>query len=543
MALVAYPPAPAQGREHHALAQAYGIPSAVSPILAAAMAATAAMSGSAYPYLVSSKSSQPPWSGPASAAVEEAPLYSFTLEWPEEPQWKAMYTPLKGNNLLARIRRYQHPIDETMTTTKHWNRLTDLKSHLVRRHEMASKSRGLEPPPYVNATQYLRILKRRQNQQQQAVKPMAKLDQWMAMWNTLFPSESPPNRWHRGVPEQVSRFTVHGEVLGTSVSALPDTGADGCFISQALARRLRLSPRAGTERRVGVANGSDLHSPGSVEVPWTFFGETGTYHVTCWIIPTCGPDVDMILGQKFLQATSTTLRGPRVKKSFSSIPRSVSVRLLGEGKQRLWGRLNGDLVPALPDTGSDIMLLSKAYARKLGLYIDNSPDGVVEVEFPNGAREFTDGIVRNVLWSVGETSLRCDFYVLDNLCVDVILSKDYLFDHDVFAECKDHFTDDEATDHLLDLYGIRLLRTFGAALEQLADESIDDSKPFRPLQLTRRADTRSDIARRLQHCHGQPRMGAAGPHLRRDRKPPVGAAYASRGGGSRALSTVGRGES
>jgi len=303
----------------------------------------------------------------------------------------------------------------------------------------------------------------------------------------------------QGPRGRISQFRVHGKVLGTSVVALPDSGADVCFISQSLARKLLLYPTPGTGRRIRVANNTYLRSSGSVEVSWQFPGELGTYPIVCWVLPTCGLNVDMILGRKFLKATNTSMRGPRVQKTYAWVPRSVSVKLLGEGKQRLWGYLNGDLVPALPDTGSDIMAMSKAYATKLGLRIDSNSKDIVEVEFPNGTTALTDGVVRNVPWTIGDHTSRWDFFVLDDLCVDVILSKDYVFDYDVFAEYENLLTDDETTDHLLDLYGVRLLRTFGPALEQLAEESIEDSKSARQILwiegLGWVLTSRSDIAR------------------------------------------------
>lgn len=122
------------------------------------------------------------------------------------------------------------------------------------------------------------------------------------------------------------------------------------------------------------------------------------------------------------------------------------------------------------------MVVSRKYARELGLQVDKSPEGIVEVGFANGFTAFTDGVVRQGAWSVGETTIRSDFFVLDGLCVDVILSKEYVFDQDVFRKFSDHITEDEVTPRLLELCGIRLLPTAGATLNQPAEEGIEDGE-------------------------------------------------------------------
>jgi len=280
---------------------------------------------------------------------------------------------------------------------------------------------------------------------------------------------------------KITELSVVGDVLGTLVTANPDTGADGCFMSSNMAAKLSLYPAPGTESFFRVANGRKVSSPGVVEVPWKFIGESETHPIICRILPGCSHDI--ILGSKFLDETETmtTFREYRVKKRFVSVPGSLRVLLLGEGKQRLMGRFNGNPVAALPDTGSDVMVISREYARKLGLPVDKSPQCIVEVEFGDGLTALTDGMVRQVAWSVGGTTIISDFFVLDGLCVDVVLSKDYVFDQDVFVEfsdhiTEDHITEDEITPRLLELCGIRLLRTFGAVLNQLAEESIEDGE-------------------------------------------------------------------
>ncbi|KAI1752048.1 hypothetical protein F4782DRAFT_530991 [Xylaria castorea] len=150
---------------------------------------------------------------------------------------------------------------------------------------------------------------------------------------------------------------------------------------------------------------------------------------------------------------------------------------------------------ALPDTGSDSMIISWHYTWRLGLRVDSNPEDIFEVEFADGTTAYADGIVRDAVWSSGGHSIRCDFLVLDNLPVDLILAKDYLFDMDVFSNCTAYLTEDDDLEHL-DVCGVRLVREFGerfgGVLDQLEDDSIEDAS--------------SDIAGCIQPCHDQQRM-------------------------------------
>lgn len=54
-------------------------------------------------------------------------------------------------------------------------------------------------------------------------------------------------------------------------------------------------------------------------------------------------------------------------------------------------------------------------------------------------------------------SLRCDFYVLDDLCVDVVLSNEYLFYINIFSKHEDWFIDVDYKEDITLFCGIRLL--------------------------------------------------------------------------------------
>ena len=78
---------------------------------------------------------------------------------------------------------------------------------------------------------------------------------------------------------------------------------------------------------------------------------------------------------------------------------------------------NGHPTLALPDTGSDLMLVSREYAQKLKLEVDWDFDNWLEVQFADGSTGWTSGVARNVEWTVDDVSIQ---YWFNNPVVAVI---------------------------------------------------------------------------------------------------------------------------
>ncbi|QYT03244.1 hypothetical protein H0G86_010214 [Trichoderma simmonsii] len=255
-------------------------------------------------------------------------------------------------------------------------------------------------------------------------------------------------------------FYLAGSVNSTVVEALPDTGAEACFISPHLTSRLGLHPAPGSRKRITLANKKVVKSPGMVTVPWTFTNEQITHTINCWILPGCTSD--LVLGNGFLKATNALKKVcHRIKSKFFGVSRRLSLSYLGNEKQRLRGYLNGHSTAALADTGSDAMFINGAYARRIGLDIDSDVENQVQVRLADGSTIMTSGMVRDINWEVGKMTVQCMFYVLENLCVDVILSKNYLFEKNIFSEQEEHFFDinseDDSEDDHDDGYGDYIL--------------------------------------------------------------------------------------
>ncbi|KAB5518666.1 hypothetical protein GE09DRAFT_1044492 [Coniochaeta sp. 2T2.1] len=255
---------------------------------------------------------------------------------------------------------------------------------------------------------------------------------------------------HAPEPAQTSDFSsgrrqyfVEGTLNGVHVEALPDTGADMCIVSPSIVSELSLSIVPGTERAMLLPNGKSVESPGMVRVLWTFSVEPTEHTLNCWVLPGCKHN--LVLGNRFLRETQTLTKfASRIRSRLVDPPRGClrSRGLLERAKQRLRGYLDGHITAALPDTGSDVMLVSREYARLIGVAVDANPSTWLAVEFADGTTAWTGGVARRVPWTVdGRETVRCDFHVLDDLCVDVVLSNEYLFETRAFSKHGDSLVD------------------------------------------------------------------------------------------------------
>jgi len=170
-----------------------------------------------------------------------------------------------------------------------------------------------------------------------------------------------------------------------------------------------------------------------VKVPWKFAGESSPFDVVFSVLPKCTHPV--ILGKDFLKVTETLTRFThRITSKLRAFAAPKSLHLLGPQNERVLGILDRQPVTAVPDTGSDVMLMSRAYAERYNLTILEDQSLRSELEFADGSRAFTSGMVTDLEWTFANSdkTFRCDFHVLDDLVVDLVLSNDFLFDTEAF---------------------------------------------------------------------------------------------------------------
>lgn len=273
-------------------------------------------------------------------------------------------------------------------------------------------------------------------------------------------------------------YRVEASIGKQRVDALADTGAQSNFISQQFVEKLGIVSDDGIPRKIELPGGKQVLSPGTVKVPFSFFGEVKEYLLDCLIIPGCTSE--LILSGAFLRATKTlTTFKSRIKEKIRQIKKStLRLNLVGNERQRLWGSLNNRSALALPDTGSDVMLVSADFAKKNKFEIDQDSQHRLELELAEGSRVFTTGIVRDAMWTFGDSSqsIYCDVYVLNHLSADVVFSNDFIFKHDVFSEFDSFMIDLDSMPDLSEFYNVRLISKYSDELTRLEEESINDSK-------------------------------------------------------------------
>ncbi|KAK4125986.1 hypothetical protein N657DRAFT_709321 [Parathielavia appendiculata] len=171
---------------------------------------------------------------------------------------------------------------------------------------------------------------------------------------------------------------------------------------------------------------------------------------------------------------------------------------MGFDMLRSFGYLDEEVVSALPVSGSNIMAMSADYARKRESVVDRRHERQVGVQFADVSTAWTDGIVSQLQRKFGNTGekVRSDFYVLEHLPVDVLLSSDFVFGHDVFVEHERAFFDYGYALDLLHLCNIRLIGRYSSDLKKLEEEGlIDVTSPdaFSPLMVERELARRDAI--------------------------------------------------
>lgn len=205
-------------------------------------------------------------------------------------------------------------------------------------------------------------------------------------------------------------------------------------------------------RSIKVGSGKTIQTLGELELPFQFEGEAKSRVLNFVIFPDCVHDV--VLGGKFLRITRTLTRfKSRLREKLVACVGVRRLHLMGTLSEEIFGQVDGHLTTAFPDTGSDIMAMSSRFAEQRAHHIDSSQKNIIQVQFADGSYGWTKGKVSDVNWKFGyekgpDASFKVDFYVLDELPCDIILSNEFLFYNDVFERYERFFIqfEDEGED-------------------------------------------------------------------------------------------------
>jgi hypothetical protein len=261
-------------------------------------------------------------------------------------------------------------------------------------------------------------------------------------------------------------YKIEGMVQGRRIVADPDTGAEVNVIAESLATDLSLTIDGYSETTLRLASGRIVKTKGTVEVPWRYDGERKTYNLICHVLANCTSN--LILGSKFLGMDFKS----RLKKYLRPVTSLLGARLLGTERKRVQGYLNGNKSYALPDFGSDVLLISGSYARRHGLTVDRSAQRRIELAYPDGSRGYTNGVVDDISWSFGDeymesTTYMKSFHVLERLPVDIILSNDVLYESNAYTEFSRYFFDLDDDSIEAELHGLHGVKHVGGYSDRL----------------------------------------------------------------------------
>lgn len=237
---------------------------------------------------------------------------------------------------------------------------------------------------------------------------------------------------------------IQASLGGQNISAFPDNGAAANFMSLKYAEQHGLSINQASRAPVEFGDGSVEEILGTTSLPFTFAGEEKTYNITLNVLKRCIHDV--VLGSLFLRATETWTRFTHRVKETTRKVFAYRVRLL-DSREYVRGRINDLSVDAIPDTGADVCVMSSSFVEKHGFRVDTSAECQIPLEFANGNKANTSGMVRSIPWEfAGSTTAHITgFYVLPDLPTDMVLSYDFLRDTNAFVSHKDDFWTDPRT--------------------------------------------------------------------------------------------------
>jgi hypothetical protein len=261
---------------------------------------------------------------------------------------------------------------------------------------------------------------------------------------------------HRSTAALIYEPEILGFMHDTAVTFFPDNQSAYDIMSYDYAKRNHFKINSLTKGKLQTARGAMVNTLGTVSRPIRFAKESETYMREFHVLPKCVHDI--ILGSPFLRLTQTfTKFGHRIVNKLRGLSSRHRVCFTGSSQQMLAGWANGQSVLALPDTGSDICLMSAQYARERGYRVDTDPRHRQLLEFVDGSTAETLGRVEGFQWEFDKSDIQLhtpEIHVLEDLQTDLLLGYDFLMHTDAFSTHEELFVDIEPHDeHVDEMFG------------------------------------------------------------------------------------------
>ena len=290
-----------------------------------------------------------------------------------------------------------------------------------------------------------------------------------------------PLREPYGTPDQYSlvhvvkprkKVQLPIEILGSTYATCPDSGSQENIMAKAISDQLDLSidDAAEHQKEFRMANGKVVKALGRTSVDCAFTKEPDSQH-QCSFYVFKALIAPIIMGMAFLDATETLTKYKHRLQS-SMVPRTGPLQLYGIDNpvQRIQCLADLRKTLANADTGSEIDLISLAYARRRGYYLDAVDFGDNRVQLADGSVAFLVGKVNISIifgdvdnefyaWKFPHTEIQRTFYVLEGLTSDMVLGEEFLDETNAFETYRTALTFQESEDIYCHLDTIIWLRT------------------------------------------------------------------------------------
>lgn len=260
------------------------------------------------------------------------------------------------------------------------------------------------------------------------------------------PSTPEPNIPRLPRKKRQARFVLpllikHSSGASTKVMACPDSGSVDNIISLELVDKLRLEIDSNEQKEFTLANRSTVTALGKVSTSCSFVTGSLSEHFklecTFYVFRTLA--VELIMGVDFLQETETWSKHKgRLVEQLIPAMQSLRVNSVGKHKRGLICRLGTFVGCATVDTGSDLDLVSPAFAKSRFYKIEPR---IEKVEFADCSVGYTLGVVKTsfVVGSMSASefhprgeAIELDLFVLDNVTSDILIGQDTIEELDIF---------------------------------------------------------------------------------------------------------------